>query len=133
MTTLEKVYMELQQCEGGESPSNAAFDLVRQLVEEFGEQGIADRVLDQTPLSTSWQLTADILAIMIWSTSDNGAQISRDSERWINECSDERRAFVALNLDVYPYLDSSEMEASLRKLAVGFPALSDVCDSMIAS
>ncbi|MCB1099234.1 MAG: hypothetical protein KDN22_26930 [Verrucomicrobiae bacterium] len=131
--TLEKAYRELRRCDHSESFSQTIFDLVDQLIRELGEERIAERILDLSHPEIPWEDTAAILAVMVWSTSDNGAQISRDAERWISECKDERRAFVALNLDCYPFLDPSEMEASLCQLAEHFPALSDRCHAMIVS
>ena len=133
MSTLDQTYSEIARTPRDKRPSRTTFSLVDQLIEEQGEDGIADWVVDSSPLTTPWESVAEILAIMVWSTSDNGTRIVRDAERWLASGTDERRAFVAMNLDVYPFRDPQEMEAVLHKIAAAFPDQEDLCASMVAS
>lgn len=133
MSTLAQAYAEIARTPRDKRPSRATFSLVDQLIEEQGEAGIADWVLDSSPPTEPWESIAEILAIMIWSTSDNGTRIMRDAERWLASGTDERRAFVAMNLDVYPFRDPQEMEEVFHKIAAAFPNQQDLCASMVTS
>lgn len=133
MSTLDQAYAEIARTPPDKRPSQTTFSLVDQLIREQGEDKIADWVVDSSPLMTPWESVAEILAIMIWSTSDNGTRIMRDAERWLASGTDERRAFVAMNLDVYPFRDPREMESVLLEVAAAFPKLAELCESMVAS
>ncbi len=133
VNTLGQCLAEIGRTPPEERPSWTTFDLVDQIVKGQGEVGIADWVVDSSPPMTPWESVAEILAIMIWSTSDNGRGIVRDAERWLALGVDERRVFVALNLDVYPFRDPSEMESVLARVASAFPRQAELCVSMVAS
>lgn len=133
MIALGQCLAEIGRTPPEERPSWTTFDLVDQIVKGQGEVGIADWVVDSSPPMTPWESLAEILAIMIWSTSDNGRGIVRDAERWLALGVDERRVFVALNLDVYPFRDPSEMESVLARVASAFPRQAELCVSMVAS
>ena len=133
LTTLKELYEALRQHDGAESYSQEIFDQVDIVVSELGEEGIANRLLEETPREEAfaWGDTATILSMMIWSTSDNGAGITNASEQWVNDCNDERRVFVALHLDTYPFKEYSDMVAALRRVVDRFPALSDRCEFLV--
>jgi hypothetical protein len=133
MTTLSQVYHELAALPENGPFSDAAFRLVGAVILEMGEEGIADRVVDATPNAVPWSQIANVLGIMIWSTSDNGAGIMRAAESWLLDAKDERRAFIALHLDVYPFKEPTEMKAVLERLSLIHPCLSDACETMISS
>ncbi len=133
MSTLDQTYAEIARTPPENRPSPTTFSLVDQLIREQGEDGIADWVVDSSPMMTPWESVAAILAIMIWSTSDNGTRIKRDAERWLASGADERRAFVAMNLDVYPFRDRRQMESVLLEVAAAFPNQAELCASMVAS
>ncbi len=133
MNTLAQAYAEIADTPIEDGTSNAAFNLVDRILEEQGEMEIADWVIDSSPSTIPWRDVATVLAIMIWSTSDNGAGIMREAERWLREGVDEQRIFVALNLDVYPFLDSKEMEECLRNASEKFPTQTELCLSLISS
>ena len=133
MIAFSQCYAEIARTPREKRPSRTTFDLVGKIVKRQGEVGIADWVVDSSPPMTPWESVAEILAIMIWSTSDNGRGSVRDAERWLALGVDERRVFVALNLDVYPFCDPSEMESVLAKVASAFPRQAELCTLMVAS
>lgn len=133
MPLLNQIYAELAaQPEHGPF-GNAVFRLVDALMLEMGEEGIADKVIDATLSAVPWSQIANVLGIMIWSTSDNGAGIMQAAEGWLVDGRDERRAFVALHLDVYPFKDSSQMTTVLERVSSIHPSLAEACDAMISS
>ena len=94
----------------------AAFAAVASLVAEFGESDIADRIVSEIPASVAWEVVADLLGILEWSTRDNGASIHRAAERWLIDGNDVRRIQVALHLDAYPFQDFEQMTHVLGRL-----------------
>ncbi|MFO1482031.1 MAG: hypothetical protein U1F71_01590 [Verrucomicrobiaceae bacterium] len=134
MPQLNQIYDELAaQPENGQF-GDAVFRLVDALILEIGEEGIADKVIDATPLAVPWSQIANILGIMIWSTTDNGADgIVRAAESWLVDGRDERRAFVALHLDVYPFKNPSQMKTVLEHVSSIYPSLAAACAAMISS
>ena len=134
MPHLNQVYDALAGCPENGPFGDAVFRLVDDLILEMGEEGIADRVVDATPSAVPWSQIANILGIMIWSTTDNGADgIVRAAESWLVDAKDERRAFVALHLDVYPFTDPSQMNVVLGRVSSIHPSLAETCKAMISS
>lgn len=113
--------------------SSATFQLVNKLVAAYGEDGLANRVAADLPSDTTWRQLADLLGIMIWSTSDNGSAIFRSTDAWLLEGSDERLVLAALHLDTYPFRERKEMEQVLTSIAEAFPRAADRCRELIAS
>jgi len=133
MPPLNRVYHELATLPENGPFGDAIFRLVDAVILEMGEEGIADRVVDATPNAVPWSQIANVLGIMIWTTSDNGAGIMRAAESWLLDAKDERRAFIALHLDVYPFKEPTEMKAVLERVSLIHPGLSDACEAMISS
>jgi len=88
---------------------DATFDVVTRLVKEYGEQRLADRLVDEIPKTVPFEVVADLLSILIWSTSDNGHLIMAAAESWLRAPKETRRMLIALNLECIPF--SSETEA----------------------
>jgi hypothetical protein len=110
-----------------------SFRLVDRLLREYGEAGLADRLASEIPPEVPWELVVDLLDILAWSTSDNGAAISRTAEAWLRAGDDPRRVRIALDLEVYPFLDRAEMEGVLRGIVARYPDLSHRCEELIES
>lgn len=110
-----------------------SFALVDRLVAEFGEFDLAERLYAAIPGDCPWEVVADLYGIMQWSTSDNGAALSRVAERWLRDGCDLRRVRVALHLDTYPFLDRGEMERVLGDIAVRYPVLATRCRELMES
>jgi hypothetical protein len=76
---------------------------------------------------------ADLFAILIWSTSDNGHELTETTEQWLLEAKDVRKVQIALHLDVYPFLDHSKMNEVLTKVASELPSVANRCNELIKS
>ncbi len=108
-----------------------SFILVDRLLAEFGEGDLAERLYAAIPIECPWEVIADLFGILEWSTSDNGTSLSRATEDWLRAAEDPRRMRVALNLDSYPFLDRSEMERILSRVAAIYPDVAARCDELI--
>ncbi|WP_165228194.1 hypothetical protein [Aquisphaera insulae] len=112
---------------------NRSFSLASDLLAEYGEPRLAERLITDIPPTVPWEVVADLLGILSWTTSDNGSASFRTAERWLREATDLRRILIALNLDVYPFLDSKEMERVLLRVADRHPEASGRCRELIAA
>jgi putative addiction module component (TIGR02574 family) len=110
-----------------------SFDLVDRLLAEYGEENLAERLYADIPTDCPWQVVADLFGILIWSTSDNGAAITRTTESWLQAGEDLRRIQVALYLDVYPFKDAGEMERILVQVAAKYPEAAEQCARLVIS
>lgn len=131
MKAILSITLDCIERENGEF--DKSFDLVDLVVDEFGEDDLASKLYKEIEPSISWKVVADLYAILIWSTSDNGAKLKRTTDHWISECEDERKIMVALHLDTYPFIDGAEMVEKLEKVAKRFPSLSVRCNELIQS
>src|SRR5262249_39984176 len=98
-----------------------SFDLVHEIIEKFGESGLAERLYTLIPRHRPWEDVADLFGILIWSTSDNGDALIKTTEQWLREAVDLRQVQIALNLDIYPFLERRTMEQVLSDLGNKFP------------
>lgn len=110
-----------------------SFAKVAALVPEYGPAELAEQLIDDIPKTVPWEVAADILGILIWSTDDNGSSIMRTAERWLTEAQDLRRIRLALNLDVYPFETKEEMQHVLTKVAQQFPQVDFECKALVNS
>ncbi len=136
MKALDQAYQEIARRKAADKdsrPSPAIFEAVDQLLKKEGQDDIAERVMEASAEAVPWDSIAEVLGIMMWSSPDNGAQIMQDAERWLKDASDERRVFVAMNLDFYPFKDVAQMEAILGKVVETFPGQATLCRSVISS
>ncbi|MBX3628005.1 MAG: hypothetical protein KF892_23555 [Rhizobacter sp.] len=107
-----------------------AFERAKNLLVAYGQEGIADRIAAEAALQASPLVVADLLSILFWSSTDNGASIRRTSEGWLEECNDEWKVQVALHLEAYPFVEVERMRGSLAKVAAKFPALRARCEEL---
>jgi hypothetical protein len=110
---------------------NEAFRAASQLVAEWGESNLAERILTAAPVSVPWEVVADLLGILEWSTQDNGAAIRQQADRWLVEAKDLRRVQVALNLDTYPFASLAQMSAVLAEVATHHPEVASQCAQLV--
>lgn len=108
-----------------------SFDAAALLVDQYGEDELADRILSEIPTTISWEVVADLLGILVWSTKDNGSSISRQSERWLVEGVDSRKVQVALHLEAYPFEELEQMKQVLGRLALAMPQFAERCRELI--
>jgi hypothetical protein len=98
---------------------------------EFGEQGIADRILREASVEVPGEDIADLLGILSWSGNEIVAGIYRDADQWLREDIDERRVYVALHLEAFPFRTYAEMREVLSKIAEARPSLRVRCMDLI--
>ena len=106
---------------------------LEELLREYGEVDLADRLASEIPPELPWELVVDLLDILVLTTSDNGAALQRAAEGWLKAGDDLRRIRMALHLEVYPFLDRSEMEEVLSGLAARYPEFAVRCRELIES
>lgn len=111
---------------------NESFVLVDELLKEYGENNLANRLYSEIEESISWVVVADLFGILIWSTSDNGHELIKETEQWLIKSNSPRKIPIALNLDVYPFLERAEMEAVLNNIISRPPSLVEECNKIIA-
>ncbi len=109
-----------------------SFQLVSELLQLYGELNLAERLYADCASSVAWPVIADLFSILIWSTNDNGHALTRTTEQWLVECSDERNVNVAINLDVYPFMEQADMAMYLSVAAMKFPSVTDRCNELLA-
>ncbi|MGF1486428.1 MAG: hypothetical protein ACFBSE_04875 [Prochloraceae cyanobacterium] len=114
-----------------EDENEDIFDLVDQLVAEYGEEDLAQRLYRDIPQDYPWDLIAELYDILIWSTNDNGTALIKTTQQWLLEGDDIRKIQIALNLGVYPFKERSKMVEVLSKLAIQYPAIASRCQEWI--
>ncbi|MHC3822912.1 MULTISPECIES: hypothetical protein [Pseudomonas] len=119
--------------ESSEPEYTEAFSAARAVVLEFGEENLADRLFADIPDSISFMQVARLFDFLAWQTEDNGSAMTRAIERWLVEGTNLRKVQIALNLDVYPFLDEREMDRVLSDVAVSLPEMADRCQQIISS
>jgi len=112
---------------------NKSFDLLNQILQQYGEENIAERLYKDIPKEYSWELEADILGILIWSTSDNGHSIIQTIERWLLEQESLRKMQIALHLGIYPFNTFSQMKKVLTDISLKFPEVANQCHILVKS
>jgi hypothetical protein len=112
---------------------SASFDAAAAIVSTFGEQDLADRLFSEIPRTVPFEVVAELFDFLAWQTSDNGAAIGRAIEAWLREGTDNRKLLIALNLEVYPFIDAREMERVLSHLAETIPRVSARCQYLLES
>ena len=110
-----------------------AFSASRAVVLEFGEENLADRLFADIPDSISFMQVARLFDFLAWQTEDNGSAMTRAIERWLVEGTNLRKVQIALNLDVYPFLDERELDRVLSDVAVSLPEMADRCRQITSS
>lgn len=108
-------------------------DTVMRLLDEYEDDSdLAELLWADLPATYRAEDVAVLLDLWTWRTNDNGARIGRTLERWIVESSDERKVWIALNQEAYPFIDGNIRITHLLRLKSAFSALEERCDAMIA-
>ena len=108
-----------------------SFILVDDLLKEYGETDLANRLYADIKPEVKWELIASLFSILEWQTSDNGNALSKETEQWITDCDDERKINIAINLDGIPFINFNEMCEKLEKAKTCFPSISKQVDHLI--
>ncbi|RBH53614.1 MULTISPECIES: hypothetical protein [Pseudomonas] len=117
--------------ESHEPEYTEAFEAARAVVTEFGESDLADRLFNDIPESVPFLLVARLFDLLAWQTEDNGAAMTRTVERWLVEGSNARKVQIALNLEVFPFLDGHQMCQVLSQVAAAIPEVANRCMELI--
>lgn len=108
-------------------------ETVMRLLDEYGDDSdLAELLSADLPSTYCPDDVAMLLDFWTWRTNDNGARIKQTLERWIVESADERKVWIALNQEAYPFIDGNIRIAHLLRLKSVFSALNERCDAMIA-
>ena len=111
-----------------------SFLFVDELLKEYGEENLADRLYSDIPIDFSWEVISDLFGILIWSMSDAGAATFFDTtNQWLLEGNDLRKIRIALHLDFYPFYNQQQMQIVLSELANQYPEVAQQCHDFIAS
>lgn len=95
---------------------DASFDVVTDLVNEYGEADLAQRLFDEIPRHVPFEVVCDLFSILLWQTSDNGSAIMRTVEDWLRQANDTRKMLVALNLELIPFSSAAEAKEVLGRI-----------------
>lgn len=107
-------------------------EILKKLVEQFGEEDLANKLFEEIPRTVPYEVVCDLFDLLAWRTNDNGSSVIRTVESWLRDATDNRQLFIALHLDVYPFLDRQEMEDVLSKLAGQNHVFHHRCNELIA-
>jgi hypothetical protein len=110
-----------------------SFDLVSDVIRKLGEAGLAERLYRAIPRERPWRDIADLFAILIWSTSDNGSALTQTTEQWLRDATDLRQVQIALHLDAYPFMERGTMEQVLGDVAAKYPEVAERCGELVES
>lgn len=130
--SMNKILKKTLSCiekENGEF--DKSFSLVDLLIQEYGEERLAERLYSEIDHAIDCKVVAALYGILVWSTSDNGHALIKTTEQWILDCEDVRKISIALHLDVFPFRESSEMEKRLSDVARKFPSITSRCEELI--
>jgi hypothetical protein len=119
--------------ERDDSRYSASFDAAAAIVSTFGEQDLADLLFAEIPRTVPFEVVAELFDFLAWQTSDNGAAIGRAVEAWLCEGTDNRKLLIALDREVYPFIDATEMARVLSHLAETNPRVSVRCKYLLES
>jgi hypothetical protein len=108
-------------------------ELAQRLAEEFGTEELAERLYEAIQPECAWELVAELFALLVWRTSDNGRSICAWAEQQLREAADDRRIRIALHLGAYPFADREQMRLTLACVAKRYPALAERCSELVAN
>lgn len=117
--------------------NDQAFDSVSPALAAFGEDDLAERLMDAT-FDIPWPGIAAFLAIASWQVSPAAeSRIFRTAEEWLIAAQDIRRVQVALHLDVIPFSGrgrhKEEIELALTNVMERFPETAEQCARLLRS
>jgi hypothetical protein len=116
-STLQRVIETICESRDDGSWDNLNEKYIDDLVQEYGEHDLINRVYREIPRTVPFEIICDLFDLLVWRTNDNGADASRSIEQWLRDGLDTRQLLIALNVESYPFVDAHEMERVLLKLA----------------
>lgn len=111
--------------------SDAAFDQVAPALLQFGEDDLAERIMEAAG-DAPWEGIAAFLNIASWDVSPPAeSRIFRTIESWLADAQDLKRVQVALHIEVIPFMktgcDPAVLEAILANVFAKFPETAPRC------
>ena len=92
---------------------------------------IAEAIFEQRAPAVQPEWLAEILSRLVWLTADNGSEIMRTLEEWLEGDNPEKIA-VALAFDeAFLFRDISKAEEVFSALTIKFPEFSANCDEIL--
>jgi hypothetical protein len=122
------------------NPKSASYNLtklsdaVEAVFEDYGTEDIStiiEMLVREKKITV--EEGSNILRVAIWSGCENGSNLLRSLDEWLREGSDAIRVSLAINQEVYPFIDRNEMYSVLTKIAKEFPVHAMRCQSLIES
>lgn len=115
--------------------SDTAFDQVAPALLEFGEDDLAERLMDAAG-DAPWEGIAAFLNIASWEVSPAAeSRIFETIEAWLAAAQDIRRVQVALHLDVIPFSkkgsDPRTLVGILDNVSAAFPETAARCHHLL--
>ena len=131
MTTILKQVIDYI-CRERDTSFADTFTLVQELLAEYGEGDLANRLFAEIPRDVPFEVVTDLLDILSWSASEEASvAMARTREGWLREGKDNRKLRIALHGEAYPFVDADEMERVLGHLAETNGAVSSECRRLI--
>ena len=127
--TIDVITVEHERGQGFDQ----SFTLVARVLEEFGGHDLANRLFDQLAEEVNWEIIAELFNILLWETEDNGRTLTETIELWLQEAQERGRVWIALNLEVYPFLKETDMQKVLATVATRMPDMAERCYELIES
>ena len=110
-----------------------SFDLVDQLLQEYGEIELAEKLFEELSGKVAWEVISELFGILVWSTSDNGSSLLAITNQWLQECNNIEKVKIALNLDCYPFKDKNDMMNVLNQVGLKYPEVKGHCQDLVES
>lgn len=136
-STLLAIYEEMNRHDFYDNlaPQNRVDDLIEQLAEmDLGGLALVEEIMKWTPEWVAWEHIARLFGILSYTSLDNCAKVSRVSEIWLREATDERCCFVALNNSGVPLsgpnADPNVFDATYSIVEQRFPSLRLTCERL---
>ncbi|MBK8965114.1 MAG: hypothetical protein IPM36_00240 [Lewinellaceae bacterium] len=114
------------EIDGPGSIENEVFDEVYKFVDQNAGKNLAEQVYQLTLDETDLKKSGELLGILIWTTEDNGAELTKTMRKWLYG-NNSRKIGLALHLtDIY--LDQLEsFDKRLNQIATEYPEWEEQC------
>jgi hypothetical protein len=115
-------------------PGAPMFDFHEKVIEAWGGPDLGARI-EAAARDWDWHVVADLLANLSWCLPpDEESALFREAENWLVAADDERRAAIALNLEVIPLslpADEPRRTLALERLRERFPPLAEEFEALL--
>ena len=109
-----------------------SFELAQELVSEYGEADLAERLFADLPDGCPWEVSAVLFDMLTYMTSENGAAIRQTLEGWLRAGDDLQKVQIAVNLEGIAFSDDpNETSQVLTRISELHPEVRERCDWII--